>query len=103
MSNLHDQFSQYQQPIQNDEESEVDKFRRYFYNRAQEQTETVEEFFSELERLSRGARFDLQMPQNVVEKLLRDRSVSISIFKEVNLRVNIIIAKHRNFYDLTMK
>ena len=73
MSNLHDHFSQYQQPIQNEEESEIDKFRRFFYNRSQEQTESAEEFFSELERLSRGARFELEMPQNVVEKLLRDR------------------------------
>ena len=93
MSNLHDQVDgrlpihythyqqqpqpqqqqQQQQLVQNDQESDMDKYRRYFYNRAQEQTETAEEFLSELERLSQGARFDLEMPHNVVEKLLRDR------------------------------
>ena len=81
MSNLHDQlddrlplhFTQYHQQVQNDQESDVDKFRRYFYNRAQEQSESADEFHSELERLARGARFDVEMTPDVIEKLIRDR------------------------------
>ena len=81
MSNLHDQlddrlplhYTQYQGQVQNEPESDLDKFRRYFYNRAQEQIESADEFHSELERLARGARFDLEMTPDIVEKLIRDR------------------------------
>jgi hypothetical protein len=81
MSNLHEQlddrlplhYTQYHGQVQNEQETDLDKFRRFFYNRAQEQTETADEFHSELERLALGARFDLEMTPDVVEKLIRDR------------------------------
>jgi hypothetical protein len=67
MSNLNEHYHN------NVAESEQDKFRRFFNNRYQEETETAEEFLSELQRLSQDGRMDLQMAPDVLQKVIRDR------------------------------
>jgi hypothetical protein len=67
MSNLNEHYHN------NVVESEQDKFRRFFNNRYQEETETAEEFLSELQRLSQDGRMDLQMAPDVLQKVIRDR------------------------------
>ena len=54
-------------------ESDRDKFRRFFENRYQAETETAEEFMSELQRLAQDGRMDLEMAPDHLEKVIRDR------------------------------
>lgn len=66
-------MSDLNQHYQNNVESEADKYRRYFHNRYQEETETAEEFLSELKRLTVGSHMNLEMPPEALEKVIRDR------------------------------
>jgi hypothetical protein len=71
---LQQQQQQQQQYLQQPE-SEESKYKRYFYNRAQAQSEKSQEFLSELERLARGAKIDHEMPHSSLEALIRERFV----------------------------
>ena len=69
------QQQQEQQQQQQQLETEESKFKRYFYNRAQAQSEKAEEYLSELDRLARGAKLDQEMPHSALEALVREKFV----------------------------
>ncbi len=71
------QYQIQQQPQQQQQqlETEESKFKRYFHNRAQAQSEKVEEFLTELDRLARGAKLDQEMPHSALEALVREKFV----------------------------
>lgn len=72
---LQQQQSQQYLQQQPQHETEENKYKRFFYNRSQADTEKAEEFLGELERLTRLARMDQEMPHSSLESIVRERFV----------------------------